>query len=67
MTLQKKNAVTYGGGSTVARAIGRLGERAFLTGHHLVSVGKGGKEIPAVSEVAAEIGAHDAQAKEAHA
>ncbi len=70
MTLKKNDAVSYecGGGSTVARAIGRLGERAFLTGHHLVSVGKGAKDTPAASGVAAaEVEAQDGQAKEAHA
>jgi hypothetical protein len=70
MTLKKKNTVIYGGGGggTVARAVGRLGERAFLAGHHLVSVGKGAKDIPAASGVAAaEVEAQDGQAKEAHA
>jgi len=72
MTLKKKIAVIHeggdGGGGTVARAFGREGERAFLTGLHLVSVGKGAKDIPAAGGVAAaEVEAHDRQAKEAHA
>jgi hypothetical protein len=70
MTLKKKNAVIYGGGGggTVARAFGRESERVFLTGHHLVSVGKGAKDIPAAGGVAAaEVEAQDGQANEAHA
>ena len=70
MTLKNKNAVIYraGGGGAIARAFGREGERAFLTGHHLVSVGKGAKDILAAGGVeAAEVAAHDGQAKEAHA
>jgi hypothetical protein len=69
MTLQKKSAVIYEGGrgGTVVRAFGREGERAFLTGLHLVSVAKGAKDIPAAGGVAAaEVEAHDGQAKEAH-
>jgi hypothetical protein len=64
MTL-KKNAVIHGGGFRVA--IGRLGERACLTGHHLVPVGRGPKDIPATGGAVAEVEAHDGQVKEAHA
>jgi hypothetical protein len=65
------NAEIYRGGFSVA--IGRPGERAFLTGHHLVTVGRSPQDIPAtgavaVAEVAvAEVAAHDEQAQEAQA
>lgn len=68
MTFKTKNAVIYGGGDTVGRVFGFLGERSFLTGDHPASVGISVKDIPAVERVAvAEVEAHDGQAKEAQA
>jgi len=63
----KKNAELYGGGGVVARAISGRSE-TLLTVHHLISVGKGAKDIPVMSGVAAaEVEAQHEQAKEARA